>query len=80
MEKEVLLGKLLEACNDGRRKSFFALAVNLLDLEALGPVREYLAQLPDCSVKERAAQVSSLLQEAAARKGISLTLRKKPKK
>lgn len=34
-KKQEILRFLLETCNDGRRKSFFALAVNLLELEEL---------------------------------------------
>lgn len=79
-EKEALLRYLLETCNDGRRKTLFALAVNLLPLESLRPVRSRLEDLPEKDLRERAAQASSLLRELAGREGITLKLRKKPKK
>ena len=44
MQKLQILKLLLEGNNDGRRKSFFCLAVNLLDLEDLKTVMEHLAE------------------------------------
>ena len=40
MQKLEILKLLLKGYNDGRRKSFFCLAVNLLDLEDLKTVME----------------------------------------
>lgn len=80
-EKISVLEALLAHCDDGRRKGFFCLAVNLLELP---DVRHVMAQLssqtrPEQLVKERAATAARLLEEAAAAQGISLKLRKKAK-
>lgn len=76
-EKGRLLTVLLEHYNDGRRKSFFCTAVNLLPVGDTAAVLERLdGSLP---LKERAAQSVRLLQEAAQARGISLKLLKKPK-
>lgn len=78
-KKQEILRFLLETCNDGRRKSFFALAVNLLELEELQAAMEQLAAEPEnVPLKERAVQAVALLRTAAGRQGIELKLRKKP--
>lgn len=79
-EKKEILRFLLKTCNDGRRKSFFALAVNLLELEVLRGIKARLAEKENVSIKESAADATALLHEAAARQGVSLKLRKKPGK
>lgn len=82
-EKIVLLKRLLEHYNDGRRKSFYCMAVNLLELSQLQAILQQLereAGQHEASLKERAAAAAALLQEAAAEKGITLKLHKKPKK
>lgn len=80
-EKIVILQHLLLHYNDGRKKTFFCTAVNLLELE---DVKEVLAKLSKqandhAALKENAALAVSLFQEAADRHGVSLKLRKKPK-
>lgn len=78
-KKQEILRFLLETCNDGRRKSFFALAVNLLELEELQAAMEQLAEEPEnVPLKERAVQAAALLQAVASRREIELKLRKKP--
>lgn len=78
-EKQELLHDLLENYNDGRRKGFFALAVNLLELEGLRAVVEQLAAEPEgVPLKEKAAHAAALLQALAGQQGIELKLRKKP--
>lgn len=80
-EKCGILKKLLEAYNNGRKKSLFATAVNLLEMEELNAVLAQLSRGPaDLPAKERAAQAAELLQTAASRRGIGLKLRKKPGK
>ena len=78
-EKIRILRFLLEHFNDGRKKSLFCTAVNLLELEDLRPLLEPLedarSSLP---LKEGAARAETLLRQAAARRGVDLTLRKKP--
>ena len=76
-EKVRLLEYLLSSCNDGRRKTLFCLAVNLLELPDVRDVVSQLmaADLP--TVKERAVYAAELLQRAADEKGIALKLNRK---
>lgn len=78
-EECAILRTLLEVYNDGRRKSMFAAAVNLLELKELRAVLTRLAEEPG-EQKERAARAAALLQEAASRREIDLKLRKRPGK
>lgn len=79
-EKIHILEWLLKNCNDGRKKTFFCLAVNLLEVEDLKSVmrqielEEELSSLP---VKEKAAYMKKRLETIADAKGIVLKLRKK---
>lgn len=80
--KTEILGELLANYNDGRRKSFFCLAVNLLECEALQAVMDQVKAVPEPAgrtIKERAAGVVKLLQDAADERGIVLKLKKKNK-
>ncbi len=79
-EKEAILAFLLERCNDGRRKSFYCLAVNRLELEDLRPILAQLSQDAPTDPKTRAGTAVQALQEAAERRGIELKLRKRPAK
>lgn len=81
-EKSAILRTLLENYNDGRRKTFFCIAVNLLELSELKSVIEQLtAEVgPDIPVKEKAVLAVSRFQAAAQARGIVLKLNKKPKK
>ncbi len=80
-DKVTILNELIENYNDGRKKTLFCLAVNLLELDDL---RKVMAQIKEqetgLSVKEKAAYIAELLQESAKQKGICLKLRKKPGK
>lgn len=76
-KKWEILEFLLDTCNDGRRKGFFALAVNLLELEELQTVREELARDGDLPLKERAARAASMLRALADRRQVELKLRKR---
>lgn len=79
-EKRAILSALLAGYNDGRRKSLYCLAVNLLPLDDLRQVMKHLALLPpDLTVKEWAAQAAGLLQVCARENGVELKLRRKPK-
>ena len=79
-EKRAILSALLAGYNDGRRKSLYCLAVNLLPLDDLRQVMKHLALLPpDLTVKEWAAQAAGLLQACARENGVELKLRRKPK-
>jgi len=77
-EKIKLLEGLLENYDDGRRKSFFCAAVNLLELPDIKTViAELEAQTkPGDPVKEKAKLAARLFQELADERGISLKLRK----
>jgi len=79
-EKEAILAFLLERCNDGRRKSFYCLAVYLLEPEDLRPLLARLQAEPAMDGKARAAEAAEALREAAQKRGIELKLRKKPRK
>lgn len=68
-----------EGYNDGRRKSMFCTAAYLLPLPDLRETLQALCALPAQDAKERAASAAGLLQTAAAARGISLKLVKKPK-
>jgi len=77
-EKIGCLKELLEHYNDGRRKSFYCLVVNLLELEDVKVVLESVKSDTNESMtlKEKAATVSRFFEEAAAKKSISTKLRK----
>ena len=81
-EKMQILRYLLDNFNDGRRKSFFCMAVNLLELEDLkSAVKEIEEEVSgkELTVKEKAVISVEILKSAAARKNIVLKLRKKEK-
>ena len=74
---------LLKDYNDGRRKSFFCLAVNLLDLEDLKTVMEHLAEekkLESLTLKEKSAYVVKQFQSIAEQRGVVLKWNRKPSK
>lgn len=79
-EKIRSLKWLLQNCNDGRKKSFFCVAVNLLPVE---DIRNVLKQaesdddFEDLSLKEKAAYMAVRFQKIADEQGILLKLRKK---
>ena len=72
-QKLAILAELLEDYNDGRRKSFYCLAVALLPLAELETVMTGLRTLdPAMPVKEKAAAAVNQLQAAAQRHDILL--------
>lgn len=76
-EKSRLLTTLLEHYNDGRRRSFFCTAVNLLPAgDTAATVERLDSSLP---LKARAARAVRLLNQAAEDRDIPLKLNKKPK-
>ncbi len=77
-KKKDVLHKLLSEYNDGRRKRFFCLAVNLLEIEDLDHVLEVLAEshTMESEVKIRAQSAVALLNEMAAARGIVLKLKR----
>ena len=74
---QVLEG-LIKNYDDGRRKGFFCLAVNLLSLEDVLLVMEQIDRAVDTEavLKEKAAVSVRLFEEKANEKGITLKLRK----
>lgn len=76
--KKVLLSYLLDNYNDGRKKTLFCVAVNLLDLDDIERIIQKLdADSFHLTLKERASYAAGLFHETAARKNILLKLRKK---
>lgn len=77
-KKRILLNHLLSAYNDGRKKTLFCVAVNLLELDDLeNIVNELDKNTLHLSLKEKAAYAANLFQKAATNKHITLKLRKK---
>lgn len=80
-ERCEILRILLENYNDGRRKTLFSLAANLLEPEDLREILKRLSgEASGLSVRERAGRAAALCKEAAARRGMDLRLRKPPGK
>lgn len=79
-EKIQILSHLLSNYNDGRRKNFFCVAVNLLELsevqEAINQLQANngLSSLP---IKEQCSYVADVFQKIADRRNIKLKLIKK---
>lgn len=83
VEKMEILKDLLDHYNDGRKKTFFCLAVNLLELDDLQTAMEKMKkeeQERNLSAKDKAAYLTQLLRAAAGQKNIILKLRRKPAK
>lgn len=80
-ERRAILDQLLAGYNDGRRKSFYCLAVYLLELDSLRRAfGEIQGAVPaDGSVKEKAITAVGILKKAAEADGVTLKLNKKPK-
>ncbi len=77
-EKANNLHILLDTCNDGRKKTLFCVAANVLDVEDMRSIMLRLDNTHALPLKERAILASNLLKEAANAKGVELVLRKKP--
>lgn len=79
-EKAEILKFLLTDYNDGRKKTLFCVAVNLLELQE---IKEILIQIKSNSeldrftLKEKSAYVAGLFQNAAKQKSMELKLRRK---
>jgi hypothetical protein len=79
--KIAILEDLLQKYDDGRRKSFYCLAVNLLDLHDVKAVMEQIASESDSEghLKDKAVTAVRLFEAMATHRNVSLKLRKKPK-
>lgn len=78
-ERRSILDWLLAGRNDGRRKSFYCLAVYLLDLDSLRRAFEEIqgVDTADMTVKEKAITAVDILKRAAQADGVTLKLNKK---
>ena len=80
IEKAKILDIFLSGYNDGRKKTLFCVAVNLLELQELQSILSEIERQSDMetmTLKEKSAFVAGLLQDAAVTKNIDLKLRKK---
>lgn len=79
-ERRMILDQLLAGYNDGRRKSFYCLAVCLLELDDLRRAFEQIqALLGNLPIKEKAITAVAVLKKTAEASGVVLKLNKKPK-
>ena len=72
----------VEAYNSGRKKSFFCLAVNLLNLEDLRVAMGHLVEkkMESLTLKERSSYAVKQLQSLAEQRGVALKWNRKPSK
>ena len=78
--KSAILQTLLAEYNDGRRKTFYCIAVNLLPLYQVEGVMQQVSNDPALNalpIKEKAACVVALFEAVASWDGLVLKLRKK---
>ena len=83
VQKADILKYLLANYNDGRRKSFFGIAVNLLDLQDVKNILEQINAQTACNnltMKEKASVAVTAFQAVAQQKNIILKLKKKSTK
>lgn len=79
MEKVQILEYLIENWDDGRKKSFYCLAVNLLPLSVLKSIiHRFETEYPDLVLekKEKARAAAQLYETVAGESGVELKLRK----
>lgn len=77
--KIIILESLLEHYNDGRKKNYYCIAVNLLDLVTLQYIMKQINETiatKDISLKDKIEQVTTLFEAQAAASGIEIKLRK----
>ena len=80
IEKAEILHMLLSNYNDGRKKNFFCLAVNLLPLSEIRLAITRITGregLEEMTLKEKSAYAAEIFRKAAEREGIELKLRKR---
>lgn len=79
-KKTQILSYLLSNYNDGRRKNFFCVAVNLLDLSEIKEAIEQIQsndELPSLPLKEQSLYAAEVFQKIAGRRNIKLKFMKK---
>ena len=81
-KKSEILKMLISEYNDGRRKTFYCVAVNLLQLHDIENVMKQIAEdsLDGITMKEKAEIIVSFFHDIAIKQGIILKLRKKTEK
>ena len=82
-QKKRILQTLLSDYNDGRRKTFYCVSINLLPLQDIENVMKQIAEnvsLNNLTTKEKAENIVSRFQDLAVQHGLILKLRKKPVK
>ncbi len=80
MEKIKILNILLSSYNDGRKKTLFCVAVNLLNLQELKEALGEIESKPDMellTLKEKSAFAAGVLSEIASRRKVDLKLHRK---
>ena len=76
-EKTAFLKFLLSDYNDGRKKNFYCVAVNLLELADLLDIKEQIENLDeDLSKKDKIKLIEAWFEEKANSNNIDLTLRR----
>jgi len=77
-EKVEILENLLQNYDDGRRKSFYCLAVNLFDIQDLRMIMTRIESevSKELGIKDKAKACVRLFEESAELKNILLKLRK----
>jgi hypothetical protein len=82
-QKAEILQTLLSDFNDGRRKTFYCVAINLLPLQDIDNVMKQVVEntsFNNLTIQEKAENVVSLFQNFAIQQGLVIRLRKKPVK
>lgn len=80
IRKTEILQTQLAEYNDGRRKTVYCVAVNLLPLPQIEKIMDQVANTPSLHVltlKDKAAYVVALFEDVATQSGLILKLRKK---
>ena len=78
-QKEIILRFLIDNYNDGRKKNYYCIAVNLLSLADLKNIMDDINEKiapQDIEIKDKIAQVVILLEAKATKNNIKLELRK----
>jgi len=77
-EKVRILEELLNNYNDGRRKSFYCTAVNLMDLDDVKIVMDQIGNEvdPEMDAKTKALTAARLFSEMAEKRSVPIKLRK----
>ncbi len=81
VQKAEILQTLLSDYNDGRRKTFYCVAINLLPLPVIENVMKQVVEntsFNNLTIKGKTENVVSLFQNFANQQGLMLKLRKKP--